>query len=308
MADVRKILRLGAWLVLALVLAAISYRAIRTPGDPYIYASAAINVVLLILGVVVTIHEDWARKHQGPLLWCFGLLGLAVLYVTVEQQKKSLEQMAKSAEVDQKRAVAEARLASSMDSISKSTEETARLQQLNTKLQERLLSNSTAITKLSEQNLNTMIGGDSFAYVMFSPIAATGAIPMVAHHGKYPLYDISVRVTDVALAKKIFAEGKLTVDKIRSMDVLSFNISNLPPMTAASQSTPLLFSSDGRQDFNVFFLARNGSWVQEIRMRQAQGKWSYAFRVFRTDGKKRIILHESIPEGFPRSASGTVEW
>ncbi len=58
------------------------------------------------------------------------------------------------------------------------------------------------------------------------------------------------------------------------------------------------------QDFNVFFMARNGQWIQETRMRKIDKEWFNATRVKR--GKNN--LYEHVQKGFPLNKNNEVDW
>jgi hypothetical protein len=44
----------------------------------------------------------------------------------------------------------------------------------------------------------------------------------------------------------------------------------------------LAFSDKEYQEFNIFFNARNGTWIQKLRLRNIQGEWKMANWVWRT--------------------------
>ena len=118
------------------------------------------------------------------------------------------------------------------------------------------------IARLQHENASAIIGGDSFAWIAFQIFAADGSavnahampselllVPNVVHQGKYPLYDVSVRFANVA---KPFDANEA---------MKSYPVGNLIPGLAVSGA--LRFPHHGRDlNFNVFFTARNGTWIQ----------------------------------------------
>ena len=72
---------------------------------------------------------------------------------------------------------------------------------------------------------------------------------------KYPLYDVGVRITDVGRGKPFDAQSAMQ----------SYMLGNLSPGMALS--TNIRLAHRGKDlAFNIFFSARNGMWVQFLRV------------------------------------------
>ncbi len=59
-------------------------------------------------------------------------------------------------------------------------------------------------------------------------------------------------------------------------------------------------------NLNIFYVARNGSWTQKLRMRWIGNGWATANRVVEGLGGK--VLYEQISDNFPRDVDGKIEW
>jgi hypothetical protein len=109
---------------------------------------------------------------------------------------------------------------------------------------------------------------------------------MFIHSGQYPLTDVSVRIHNLA-----------TVPGQAGFVVRTLNIGTaFPGKAQMSGAQDARLSSHG---YNLFFLARNGGWTQEIRWADMPGVLTVANRVVR-DGMpldKPLLLNVS-PE-FP---------
>ena len=87
-----------------------------------------------------------------------------------------------------------------IEQLNKSYESISRVQKLNTKLQQQLISSNQTIAKLAARNLDAVTGGDSFAYVV--PIAPGGPDLdrhkglgfSLVHHGNDAVSGITVKL------------------------------------------------------------------------------------------------------------------
>jgi hypothetical protein len=248
----------------------------------WVLVSAASQAVLAFLGIVVSLHEDWAKQRRGLLLIVFIILGTVGLLATMRQSTVSARDAAK--------------LDTALSSLQQSTDESTRLQNLNTKLQEKLLASNKTIGNLARQSIDTVTGGDSFSYVHIQE-----RFPYVVfiHKGKYPLSNVAARIVP-------FTNLPVPPDKLMGTSV---PLGELIP--GASVLGPgnvrFSFSDSGYQNFNVFFTARNGFWTQFIRWQRLPGdKWVQATKVMADNSTKTI--YEEIDKEFPRNARGEVDW
>jgi hypothetical protein len=102
----------------------------------------------------------------------------------------------------------------------------------------------TAVMSLGE-NLKTATGGDSFCYLDAQP-----QMTAVVCSGRYPLYDLAVRVVDTRVL--------LDTKDLARATVLTTSIGNMGANTVYVLPQIMPLSGADKQDFNVFFSARNG--------------------------------------------------
>jgi hypothetical protein len=118
--------------------------------------------------------------------------------------------------------------------------------------------------------------------------------PAVVHKGKHPLYDVSVRITDVRPGKFDAQSG-----------LRAYPIGNLSPGLASL--TAIRIPQDGKDlMFNIFFVARNGTWTQFLRMPWIGDGWGKASKIVR-DRDGAVVLRE-VSDNFPRNEKGEIDW
>lgn len=258
----------------------------------WVIVSSVLQLALMLLGVIVTLQEDWAKRRKMLVLFLFIALGIFGLLPTIMQSRATQQ--------------ADAKLSQSLDGLQKSSDETQRLTNLNTQLQEKLLASSATITELAKQGIDTAIGGDSFCYVFIRP---DNNDMVFIHRGKFPLYGVNARIVDLNKFRDVVAKtdpAKPTAEEQKILFGSSVGLNELRPGSAASVRRAFSIGDSDRQDFNIFFDAPNGRWEQLLRLRKIEGKWIAAMLV-RGHGKKKP-LYQDINKDFPRNPKGEVDW
>ena len=162
------------------------------------------------------------------------------------------------------------------------------------------------IARLQREGLSSITGGDSFAFILFQVFAADGSavnafampddlllVPNVISQGKFPLYDVSVRFVRTGRGQSFDLNSA----------VQSYSWGNLTPGTVST--TAVRFKHHGKEiNYNVFFGARNGMWVQELRMHWIGDGWALANRVRR--GHEEI--YNEVSQNYPRQSDGSIDW
>ena len=140
--------------------------------------------------------------------------------------------------------------------------------------------------------LNHMTGGESFCYML---VMADNLNWVVIHQGTHHLQNLSARVCDIdALASP---DSWRTANANVDIGIL------FKGMCVQSLAIPL--NADHRR-FNIFFVANNGSFLQELRLkRTGDNHWATATRVIRSSDGEQIVLFERIDPDFPLEADGT---
>jgi hypothetical protein len=161
------------------------------------------------------------------------------------------------------------------------------------------------IASLQRDSSDAVIGGSSFAYIAFRVFDRAGnmvnahampddllLVPMVIHQGKHPLYDVSARIVDIHAANKDLSKANI-----------NYPIGNMTPNLAVSTSFQI--PHDGKDfKFNIFFVGRNGMWIQFLRMPWVGDGWATASKVVR-DGK---VIYRQVSDNFPRGEKGEIDW
>ncbi|MGH9739297.1 MAG: hypothetical protein ACRD4X_12040 [Candidatus Acidiferrales bacterium] len=153
-----------------------------------------------------------------------------------------------------------------------------------------------------QDSINSVTGGDSYAYVVFGNLERAGALISVAHGGKYPLHDVDARITDPNKFKEMIANKvPMSMNNPSDIHLHAGNIS----ANASRPMRTIKFGGTDRQDYNIFFYGRNGFWSERVRMRWIDNKWVSAVKVLGANG--RTVLFENVDPTFPRK-NQEVDW
>jgi hypothetical protein len=149
------------------------------------------------------------------------------------------------------------------------------------------------LLSLSEELRNAVTGGDAFCYGYPSMISADRFQWNFIHQGRYPLFDVSVRIHNCRNGiAHILQLGTLFPGRAHIAGLMSTD------------------ERQGPQAYNLFFLSRNGSWTQEIRWVELPGVQATANRVVRDGGKlsEPLLLEVSTEYPAPTPADQTWSW
>jgi hypothetical protein len=127
--------------------------------------------------------------------------------------------------------------------------------------------------------------------------------------GKYPLSKIDVRVVDLNKFAQKTADGHvLSLQEFLANDV-KIQIDELAANSSAlNLSWNIPFTDINKQDFRVFYGARNGFWNEDLAIRRVNGECFEALKVWKDSGKKSIVVFSKIDPGFPLNENGKVDW
>jgi hypothetical protein len=158
----------------------------------------------------------------------------------------------------------------------------------NKERDERLLS-------LSEDVRGNITGGSSYCYAQPMMTSASEFQWIFIHQGEFPLFDVSVRIYDF--------RDPITISRTIPLGTL------FPGMAQAVGAIPgAIFNRTPAQAFNLFFVARNGSWTQEIRWVELPSMQATANRVIRNgQPQDKPLLFEVSPE-YPGRAPAGEPW
>jgi hypothetical protein len=169
----------------------------------------------------------------------------------------------------------------------------------------------TQLSTLKEQSetlKHSVTGGDSFCYLQFESNNNPTRGILLMHKGKYPLYDIQVRIVDLEIYRQL---NNSNLEKSRELFEQAEKVYKLPtlnPNTAEILGKFTFPDNATEKNFNIFILARNGSFEQFYRFRKVKQTWFQAHRVIiRRDGKMEV-LHQQIDQQFPTNKNGEIVW
>ena len=237
----------------------------------------------------MSVHDQWAKQHRGLVFTAFALLAMVGLAATIVQSEQSAKQNAESS----------LKLTHNLQSLSSATSEAARLQSLNTDLTKQLLASNRNITALANQAISTTTGGESFAYLYFvsppeaGPEATTNLVgsarygfPAIVQQGKFPLYQLQARITDV----KLYEPPKRTQVPVFALSTglgMPIEISSLAPgLSSYAWGQKIDFEDREHLSYVIQFYALNGAWFELLRLDKADGKWAQSISIS-FSGKKR---------------------
>lgn len=273
------------------------------------YINALTQFLLVALGATTVAREAWPQKHPVWFVGAFVIVGAIGMFAAIRQGQQSAWE---TQEAQRQAAEANLKLSNSIENLNKGAAEIARVQGQNAELQQRLLDSSgeilnqgKIISGLSRQSIEITTGGESFCHMslMGDPDNHRIMIPVFLHVGKNPLYEVQVRIVNFQLVDPLARQKPLPIDQIMATDK-HVSLGELIPESAWIDRQQVIdFNGDKaeRQDYRIFFTARNGYWSQDLIWQKTDKGWATATRVFRDKGKNRRLIFTKIDKGFPRS-------
>jgi hypothetical protein len=149
-------------------------------------------------------------------------------------------------------------------------------------------------TKTSDL-VSHLTGGDSFCYLMIGNLFKSSNVGIftVVHCGNHVIYDVKARICDLNVPVTAQMSGNSEIHR---------TFGNLTPGHAISQGSWNLGDGENK-NYNIFWNARNGGFVQLLRFRKINDQWYFATKVQRDK-----VIFEKIQEEYPRNQQGTVDW
>lgn len=159
-------------------------------------------------------------------------------------------------------------------------------------------------------------GGESFARLSFAGSFVENPMMLATHYGRHPLYDVTARIVDPQLLHQATGQNSSSFEKHDPSIYERFvRVGDLTPGLALTFPD---IQSHGLQDRdrNIFFSARNGTWVQEYRERLVKGVRRSATLIMRDTGHnlpRQILLAEhdqhfplaDLPSDWPTGGNDT---
>ena len=130
--------------------------------------------------------------------------------------------------------------------------------------------------------------------------------PTFVVKGKYPLYGVTARIINNEEYKSIDIIHKDVAD-IVSIGIF-IKLGDLSDREVWVTSDIPISVSSGYKDYIIQYSARNGMWIQFLRIKKINGQWFQATRVVRGKGAKHKVLYEDIDPNFPKDQDGHINW
>jgi hypothetical protein len=253
-------------------------------SSPVIIAALA-QLCLALWGGFVTVNKPWAEKHKVLVLCVIFVLVSTGLSATLYQSHRS--------------ALASLDLTNALGRLAKAADESTRVNQLNTQLQQRLLEQSSSIGILSTRAIDIATGGDSFCYI---DIGRAEYIPKdsldiaLLGEGNFPLSQISIRIVDLDVLDASLLEGRAKHEMYFNFPLPDHYTGRLRRIGAIDR---IPANVDSKR-FSIFINASNGVYTQILRLRRVDGAWLSATRVTASyyDARAGIVLDRA-DKGFP---------
>jgi hypothetical protein len=183
--------------------------------------------------------------------------------------------------------------------VSKQSRVETNLNAIQTRLQDLLTQIEIRTTEIVAQ----ISGGNSFCYGrLFTINGQTNMAHLIAvNGGAHTVFDAQVHIADLdCIEKSVASKGAIPLESCNSI----FGVpSMITPNHGAATVGQLSLAEGNVRRFNLFWSARNGDWIQFLRLVRVDGNWHSAIRVFRGEE----VLFEEIQTGVPREVLGP-EW
>jgi hypothetical protein len=168
----------------------------------------------------------------------------------------------------------------------------------------RLNEKNNEIITLQNQQILAMTGGNSYPYILPAFSGKDTLDLMLLTEGKYTVYDLQVTILNQNLFSALVAESKDVAQDIseiqnRSQTVLPIIAALGPNRETTVASYKLDHNEESHKGFLIILDARNGHFVELIRMYWLNNWWSVAYKVISKTG----VLKEEIAANFPKKQS-----
>ena len=160
---------------------------------------------------------------------------------------------------------------------------------------EEIAQKSEEIANLNNRIAGLVTGGDGFCYLWLTEIDSRKNFATLSsfQQGEFPIYDVDARIVDLQQLRQ--KKGSFTLDNFLAGQIfLNLGTMRVDGIKMLSSNFPL--SQSDKRDFNVFFTARNGAYMQFLRLRRVQHEWRQAARVI-VDEK---VVFEKVDKDFPK--------
>lgn len=159
------------------------------------------------------------------------------------------------------------------------------------------------IESLNREIEKSIMGGDSYAVAEPVIREKNHFNLLIYNKGKYPLYQLQVRVFDRDKFARLLSDFKGDEIQIKK-NILAvheraeriYQMGDLSPDQGTELGPFPLFPLTGEANFAISFLARNGAVSQELRLRRIDNQWVRAYKLERDGNVIEELHHSSYPK------------
>ena len=221
------------------------------------YILQILSAFVAILGGIVSAVGPTTPFQKAIWIVVFLCLGFCIYLIAFVQSRQARE--------------TQGELRSQIDQLQIASSSAVALQEANNELQKQVLELSQSNAKLTEDSINTTTGGDSFC---FGNVNFQFEKPFLIfmHSGRYPIYDVQVRVVDMNKRTSMSEPGSVVCE-------MGFTVI---PVGGAAQGPEFTIPLSGAdtQRFRFVFIARIGRWNENLVIHRGKFKWSCSIRVW----------------------------
>jgi len=232
--------------------------------------------VLAVIAAVMSVHTDmrgWQRVTWILLIGAF----LAIEFRAITKDR-----------VDAALADAQKRVAENSQFLTIVRELSDSIQQNQEQFQATMSGLNTTVDRVGD-SIKTQTGGDSFAYVTFTPEPNQQFMIAITSHGKYPLHEVRVTMMDEERRLQAMQEYNKHpqgnwIAAIQTGDTY-FQVPYLRPQSPEGPSGdvemlgPYPFGAKESNDLTIAFSSLNGYWNERLHLRKINGKWHQSLSV-----------------------------
>jgi len=254
--------------------------------------------VLAVLAAVMSVQSDMRGWQRAAWILLFGA------FLAVEFRAITKDRVDAALADAEKRASENAQFLTIIKGLIDSN------QQSQKQFQATMSGLNTTVDRVGD-SIKTQTGGDSFAFVTFTPQPNQQFIVAITSRGRYPLRE--VRITMVDEERRLQAMQEFNkhpegnwIAAIQAGDTY-FQVPYLRPQSPEGPSGDVQmlgsypFGAKDSNDFTIAFSSFNGYWNERLHLRRIDGKWHQSLSVMGPTAKQ--VLHPFIysdpdyPEG-----------
>lgn len=152
---------------------------------------------------------------------------------------------------------------------------------------------SLQLGKAAENIYGNVTGGNSFCELIITPQTETTARMILLAHGEFPQYEINIRIVDLALFGK---NNDYSEEGLKKSQVI-LNIGNMSPESSEMLNVLQGDFSSNKKAFNIFFSARNGFYVETLRLFKIDNLWKRSIKIHKQFNNE--LLYQQDDQGIP---------